>query len=98
MRKAGKKSQCLLDIFVKVRTVKALDRAVRRNSTYQDTLKRQDKAFDKLDNAGLNKEQCIIVDNAISAANDCGAAYGAVAYRLGLQDGIRLTFEIKTFK
>ena len=98
MGKAGKKTQCLLDIFVKVRTVKALDRAVSRNSAYQDTLKRQDKAFDKLDNAGLNKEQRIIVDNAISAANDCGAAYGAAAYRLGLQDGIRLASEVKEFE
>lgn len=98
MKKAGKKSKYLLDIFVKIRTVKALDRAVSRNSAYQDTLKRQDKAFDKLDKAGLSKEQSAIVDKAISAANDCGAAYGAAAYRLGLQDGIRLVYEIKEFE
>ena len=92
MGKAGKKSQCLLDIFVKVRTVKALDRAVSRNSAYQDALKYQDKAFDRLDNAGLSKEQSAIVDKAISAA------YGAAAYRLELQDGIRLVSEIKEFE
>ncbi|MCM1181633.1 MAG: hypothetical protein NC347_15370 [Clostridium sp.] len=98
MKKAGKKSKYLLDIFVKIRTVKALDRAVSRNSAYQDTLKRQDKAFDKLDKAGLSNEQSAIVDRAISAANDCGAAYGAAAYRLGLQDGIRLVYEMKEFE
>lgn len=95
MGKAEKKSKSLLDIFVKTRTVKALDRAASRSRVYQDTLKRQDTAFDRLDNAGLSKEQKAIVDNAISAANDCGAAYGVVAYRLGLQDGIRLVSEVK---
>jgi len=98
MGKADKKSKCLLDIFVKIRTVKALDKAVSKSSTYQETLKRQDSAFDRLDNAGLSKEQKAIVDRAISAANDCGATYGAVAYRLGLQDEIRLASEIKEFE
>lgn len=98
MGKAEKKSKSLLDIFVKIRTVEALDKAVSRNSAYQDTLKRQDKAFGRLDSAGLSKEQSTIVDKAISAANDCGAAYGAAAYRLGLQDGIRLVSEVKEFE
>lgn len=98
MGKAGKKSKYLLDIFVKIRTVKALDKAVSKSKAYQTTLKRQDKAFDRLEKAGLNKEQSNVVDTAISAANDCGAVYGAVAYRLGLQDGIRLAYEIKEFK
>ncbi len=98
MGKARKKSENLLDLFVKTRTVKALDKAVSKNSTYQNTLKLQDRAFDQLDKAGLSKEQSAIVDKAISAANDCGAAYGAAAYRLGLQDGIRLASEIKEFE
>lgn len=94
----GKKTGSLLDLLVRVRTHKALDRAVGENKDYQYTLKRQDKAFDRLDNAGLSKEQSAIVDKAISAANDCGAAYGAAAYRLGLQDGIRLASEVKEFE
>ena len=98
MGKAEKKSQCLLEIFVKIRTVKALDKAVSKSRAYQDTLKRQDKAYDSLDKAGLSKEQSAVVDKAISAANDCGAAYGAVAYRLGLQDGIRLASEVREYK
>ena len=98
MRKTGMKSKYLLDIFVKIRTVKALDKAVSRSKAYQTTLKRQDKAFDRLEKAGLDKEQSSVVDTAISAANDCGAVYGAVAYRLGLQDVIRLASEIKEFE
>ncbi len=88
----------LLDILVKTRTVKALDEAVVKSSAYQETLKRQDKAFNALDKAGLSKEQKAIVDRAISAANDCGAAYGAAAYELGLQDGIKLMSELKEIK
>ena len=88
----------LLDILVKARTVKALDEAVCKSIAYQETLKQQDKAFDALDNAGLSNEQKTIVDRAISAANHCGTVYGAVAYRLGLQDGIRLASEVKEFE
>ena len=88
----------ILDILVKTRTVKALDEAVDKSSAYQETLKRQDKAFDTLDKAGLSKEQKAIVDRAISAANECGATYGAVAYELGLQDGIKLMSELKEIK
>lgn len=94
----GKKMGRLLDVLVRIRTHKALDRAVGKSKDYQDTLKRQDKAFDKLDKAGLSREQKTIVDRAISAANDCGAVYGAVAYRLGLQDGIKLMSEIREIK
>ena len=88
----------LLDILVKARTVKALDEAVGKSSAYRETLNQQDKAFDTLDKAGLSKEQKAVVGRAVSAANDCGAAYGAVAYELGLQDGIRLASEMKEFE
>ncbi|TGY90813.1 hypothetical protein E5329_24255 [Petralouisia muris] len=66
MENPGNKTKYLLDMFVKIRTVKALNKAVSRNSTYHDTMKRQDKAFDKLDNAELSKEQSAIVDKSLS--------------------------------
>lgn len=66
MENTGNKTKYLLDMFVKIRTVKTLNKAVSRNSTYHDTMKRQDKAFDKLDNAELSKEQSAIVDKALS--------------------------------
>lgn len=67
MENTGNKTKYLLDILVIIRTVKALNKAVSRNSTYHDTMKNQDKTFDKSDNAGLSKEQSAIVDKAISA-------------------------------
>ena len=60
--------------------------------------KMENKAFEELFNAGLSKEQKRIVDRALSAASQCGVAYGKVAYRLGLHDGIRLMTEIKTIR
>ena len=92
------KNDKLLEILVSTRTVKALDKAVSKIYDYKETLKKQDKAFDRLEQAGLSKEQKSIVDRAISAANDCGAVYGAVAYRLGLHDGIRLMAELREIK
>ena len=75
-----------------------MDKAVGKSRAYKDTLKRLDKAFDRLDKAGLNKEQKSVVDRAISAANDCGATYGTVAYELGFQDGIKLMSELRKIK
>ena len=74
------------------------DKTVEKSSAYQEMLKRQDKTFKELDKAGLSKEQKSIVDRAISAVNECGATYGAAAYELGLQDGIKLMSELKEIK
>lgn len=46
----------------------------------------------------LDKNQRIIIDEAISANNHCGAMYGIAAYRLGLHDGIRLMSEVKEIR
>lgn len=89
-----KKTKGLLELLAKVRTLKALDRAAQNDSHYRTTLKEQDKAYDKLYKAGLNKKQKRIVDRALSTLNANGAAYGKVAYRLGLRDGIRLVSEL----
>ena len=88
-----KKSKRLLDSLVRLRTYKALDRAAEKNRYYRATLKEQDKAYDELQKAGLDKEQKRIVDRALSSLNANGAAYGKAAYRLGLHDGIRLMLE-----
>ncbi len=88
------KTKSLLDLLVRLRTYKVLDRAAEKNRYYRTTLKEQDKAYDELDKAGLSREQKHIVDKALSAVNANGAAYGKVAYRLGLHDGIRLMSEV----
>ena len=89
-----KKTKSLLELLVRLRTYKVLDRATEKNRYYRTTLKEQDKAYDELDKAGLSREQKRIVDRTLSALNANGAAYGKVAYRLGLHDGIRLMSEV----
>lgn len=60
-----KKTKSLLDLFVRHRTYKILDRAAEKNRYYRTTLKEQDRAYDELQKAGLNKEQKRIVDKAL---------------------------------
>ena len=83
-----------MELLVRIRTHRALDRAAGKDGYYRTTLKEQDRAFDELYKAGLNKEQKRIVDNALCALNANGAAYGKVAYRLGFHDGIRFMSEV----
>ena len=90
--------ETLLDVLVKERMRAALDIVLRNDQHYQSALAEQDKAFSQLEKTGLSKQQNDIVDRAISANNAVGAAYGAVAYRLGLQDGIQLASEVKEAK
>ncbi len=94
-KSATHKKDKLLDKFIKVRTGSALDKTVNKSKDYQNALKRQDITLNRMDKAGLNQKQKLIVDQAISATNDCGAKYGAIAYKLGLHDGIRIMSEIK---
>lgn len=85
----------LLDILTEIRTVTALDTVLNSNKTYQKALKQQDKAFNKMEKIGLNEKQHTVADKALSAVNHCGAVYGAIAYRLGLQDGIKIASELR---
>ena len=84
----------ILDELIHLRTGRPLDDALKEDKGYQDALRHQDKAFAKLDRIKWSRKQHRIIDNAISADNACGAAYGAIAYRLGLEDGIRLVREL----
>lgn len=48
-----------------------------------------------LEEVNLTTEQKRVVDEAITANNHTGAVYGAVAYRCGMEDGIRLRMEME---
>lgn len=61
---------------------------------YRATLKEQNMAYSELEKAGLDRKQKRIVDKVFTAINANGAAYGKVAYKLGLHDGIRLMSEV----
>lgn len=84
----------LLDIIISNRTEKALDRILETNKEYKAALKEQDEAFKRLDQIKSSGDKKII-SRAIDANNHCGAAYGEAAYRLGLQDGLRLALELR---
>lgn len=84
----------LLDIIISSRTEKALDRILETNKEYKVALEEQDKAFSRLDQIKSSEDKKII-SRAIDANNHCGAAYGEAAYRLGLQDGLRLASELR---
>ena len=85
----------LLEIIAEHRTGKALDEAVRKEKEYQEALVEQKEAFDKLDVLGLTIEQYKVVNQAITVNNHVGAMYGEVAYRVGMEDGIRLRLELE---
>lgn len=84
----------LLDIIIYQRTEKALDRIIEVDKEYKAALKEQDVAFKRLDQIKSSEEKKII-SRAIDANNHCGAVYGEAAYRLGLQDGLRLALELR---
>lgn len=90
MRKNG-----LLEIIAAHRTVKDLDELLKRDKSYQEALAEEQSASDIMDSLNLTPEQKKAVDRVITAYNECGAAYGAVAYRFGMEDGIRVRMEME---
>lgn len=85
----------LLEIIAEHRTGDALDEVVAKDKDYQEALAEQQEAFDRLDGMEFTKEQKSEIDQAIMANNHFGAVYGAVAYRFGMEDGIRIRMEME---
>ncbi len=61
----------------------------------QNKIEEQRVQFDKLN---LTKEQCLIVDQLLSAHTESGAVYGKLAYRQGFRDCAALLLEMKLIK
>lgn len=89
------KKNGLLEIIAAHRTGDALDEIMAKDKDYQDALVQQQIVFDRLDEMGLTKEQRSAIDQAITVNNHFGAVYGAVAYRFGMEDGIRVRMEME---
>lgn len=85
----------LLETIALHRTGRDLDKAVEKDKDYQEALEQQREAFDMLEELNLTAEQKKVVDRMITANNHTGAVYGAVAYRRGMEDGIRLRKEVE---
>ena len=85
----------LLEIIAAHRTVKDLDELIKTDKYYQEALAEEQSASDIMDSLSLTSEQKKAVDRVITAYNECGSAYGAVAYRFGMEDGIRVRMEME---
>ena len=90
MRKNG-----LLEIIAAHRTVADLDELLKVDKSYQEALTEEQVTSEIMDSLNLTSEQKKVVDRVITAYNECGAAYGAVAYRFGMEDGIRARMEME---
>lgn len=84
----------LLETIALHRTGRDLDEVLKKDKDYQEALEQQQEAFDKLEELNLTAEQKKIFDQVITANNHVGAMYGEVAYRVGMEDGIRLRKEM----
>lgn len=85
----------LLEIIAAHRTGDYLDEVMRKDKDYLEALAQQEEVFDMLDALGLTAEHKSVVDRVITANNHLGAVYGEVAYRVGMEDGIRLRMEME---
>ena len=54
----------------------------------------EQEASDQMEVLKFTVDQKKAVDRIITAYNQCGAAYGAAAYRFGMEDSVRLLREL----
>ena len=87
------KENGLLEIIAAHRTMTGLEEVLKKDKYYQEAMSEEQAASDIMDSLNLTSEQKKAVDSVITAYNQCGAAYGAAAYRFGMEDGIRLRME-----
>ena len=85
----------LLEIIAAHRTGDHLDEVLRKDKDYQEALVQQKEVFAMLEDMDLTAEQERVIDQVITANNHTGAVYGAVAYRCGMEDGVRLLMEME---
>lgn len=85
----------ILSELVRLRTGRPLDDIAKEDREYQKATEQQDIAFAKLEKVRWRRWQHRLIDGALSANNSCGAVYAALAYRHGLEDGVRLASELR---
>lgn len=89
------KKKELLEIIVEERIHGELENILKNNDQYVAAQTDYDNACEKLEELNLDKNLGKVIDRVLSTANNCGAVYGAIAYRQGLYDGIELVAELK---
>lgn len=84
----------ILNMLFKARLEDALEKTLRKDENYQKISAEIRREIKKIDNIQLNREQWIVVDNALSACNNRSSIYGKAAYYQGFQDAVYLLKEI----
>lgn len=75
------KENGLLEIIAVHRIMADLDEILQKDKVYQE-------ASDQMEVMDFTEDQKKAVDRVITAYNQCGAAYGAAAYRFGMEDSV----------
>ena len=88
------KENGLLEIIAAHRTMTDLDEILKKDKVYQRALMEEQEASDQMEVLKFTVDQKKAVDRIITAYNQCGAAYGAAAYRFGMEDSVRLLREL----
>lgn len=88
------KENGLLEIIAAHRTMADLDEILQKDKVYQEALVEEQEASDQMEDMDFTEDQKKVVDRVITAYNQCGAAYGAAAYRFGMEDSVRLLKEL----
>lgn len=68
----------------------ALEEMVRKDKKYQRLNRKTRKKIREIEKIELNKEEWLIIDNALSAVNERSAEYGRIAYSQGFMDALSL--------
>ena len=89
------KENGLLEIIAEHRTMTGLEEILKKDKYYQEAMAEEQRTSDIMDSLNFTSEQKKAVDRVITAYNQCGAAYGAAAYRFGMEDGIRVRMEME---
>lgn len=89
------KENGLLEIIAEHRTMTGLEEILKKDKYYQEAMTEEQRTSDIMDSLNFTSEQKKAVDRVITAYNQCGAAYGAAAYRFGMEDGIRVRMEME---
>ena len=83
-------NETLLEGMYKERMEKALKEVLQKDKRYQKISEETRHKIEDIDKLGLDKEEWLTIDRALSATNERCAEYGRVSYRQGFFDAVRL--------
>ena len=76
--------------LMEVRMDGIMDKIVEEDALYQETNKRSDECYNKLDSMHLSKELWRLIDNYVNEKVALGTRFGELAYMLGFSDCVEL--------